>query len=336
MKIIVDAMGGDHAPEQILKGCALAVAEYGVEILLCGKQDVLEQSMKENNINMTGMSIVHAEQVVEMTDSADSVVKEKKNSSMAVGMRMLKEGQGDAFISAGNTGAVITGATLLVKRMKGVKRAAIGGMIPSIGGKKHLLIDSGANVECSAEYLHQFAIMGSMYMKCLYGMDAPRVGLLNNGTEDTKGTALQIEANALLKQEDRICYVGNIEGRDGLLGNVDVVVADGFSGNVYLKALEGMGKMISKSLKGVLFKNFRTKLGTLLIAKEFTAFKKSLDYTEAGGAPLLGVSGIVIKAHGSSDAVAFKNAIRQATELHQAGIIGQLSQMMMPADKREN
>lgn len=335
MKIIVDAMGGDHAPEQILKGCALAVAEYGVEILLCGKQEVIEQSAKENRIDMTGMSIVHAEQVVEMTDHADSVVKEKKDSSMAVGMRMLKEGKGDAFISAGNTGAVITGATLIVKRMKGVKRAAIGGLIPSLGGKKHLLIDSGANVECSAEYLHQFAIMGSMYMKCLYGMDAPRVGLLNNGAEETKGTALQIEANALLKQEDRICYVGNIEGRDGLLGHADVVVADGFSGNVYLKALEGMGKMISQSLKGVLFKNLRTKLGTLLIAKEFNQFKKSIDYTEAGGAPLLGVSGIVIKAHGSSNAVAFKNAIRQATELHQSGIIRQLSEMMMPPAKKE-
>ena len=335
MKIIVDAMGGDHAPDQVLKGCALAVAEYGVEILLCGKQEVIEQSAKENHVDLTGITIVHADQVVEMTDSADSVVKEKKDSSMAVGMRMLKEGKGDAFISAGNTGAVITGATLLVKRMKGVKRAAIGGLIPSIGGKKHLLIDSGANVECSAEYLHQFAIMGSMYMKCLYGMDAPRVGLLNNGTEDTKGTPLQVEANALLKQEDRICYVGNVEGRDGLLGQVDVLVADGFSGNVYLKALEGMGKMFSKSLKGILFKNLRTKIGALLIAKEFTEFKNSFDYTEAGGAPLLGVSGIVIKAHGSSNDVAFKNAIRQATELHKAGIIEQLSGMMMPAAKRE-
>ena len=219
--------------------------------------------------------------------------------------------------------------------MKGVKRAAIGSMIPAKDGKKHLLIDSGANVECSAEYLHQFAIMGSMYMKCMYGLENPRVGLLNNGTEDTKGTPLQIEANALLKEESRICYIGNIEGRDGLLGKVDVVVADGFSGNIYLKSLEGMGKMISGALKGVLFKNLRTKIGTLLIAKEFTQFKKSLDYTEAGGAPLLGVSGIVIKAHGSSNATAFKNAVRQAVELHKAGIVEQLAQMMAPPAKTE-
>lgn len=335
MKIIVDAMGGDNAPVQILKGCALAVAEYGVEIILCGPRNIIEQVAANEKINLSGMTIAEASQVIEMTDSADSVVKEKKDSSMAVGMRMLRAGEGDAFISAGNTGAVITGATLLVKRMKGVKRAAIGGMIPSIGGKKHLLIDSGANVECSAEYLHQFAIMGSMYMKCMYEMDAPRVGLLNNGTEDTKGTDLQRQTNELLKKEDRIRYVGNIEGRDGLMGNVDVVVTDGFSGNIYLKSIEGMGKLISSSLKDVLFKNLRTKLGTLLIAKEFTNFKKSLDYTEAGGAPLLGVSGIVIKAHGSSNDVAFKNAIRQAVELHNAGIIEQLSRMMTPAEKTE-
>ena len=336
MRVIVDAMGGDHAPAQILKGCALAVAEYGVEITLCGCRDIIERVASEESIDLTGMSIVDAAQVVEMTDSADSVVKEKKDSSMAVGMKLLRAGEGDAFISAGNTGAVITGATLLVKRMKGVKRAAIGGMIPSVGGKKHLLIDSGANVECSAEYLHQFAIMGSMYMKCVYGMESPRVGLLNNGTEETKGTDLQRQAHTLLKTEDRINYVGNIEGRDGLLGNVDVVVTDGFSGNIYLKALEGMGKMISTSLKGVLFKNLRTKLGTLLIAKEFTRFKKSVDYTESGGAPLLGVSGIVIKAHGSSNAVSFKNAIRQATELHNANIIDKLAQMMMPVQSGEN
>lgn len=336
MKIIVDAMGGDNAPLQIIKGCALAVAEYGVEIILCGQRDVIERVAADEKIDMTGMTIAEASQVIEMTDSADSVVKEKKDSSMAVGMKLLRAGEGDAFISAGNTGAVITGATLLVKRMKGVKRAAIGSMIPSAGGKKHLLIDSGANVECSAEYLHQFAIMGSMYMKCMYSIDAPRVGLLNNGTEETKGTDLQREANVLLKSEDRIHYIGNIEGRDGLLGNADVVVADGFSGNIYLKALEGMGKMISASIKGVLFKNLRTKLGTLLIAKEFTQFKKSLDYTEAGGAPLLGVSGIVIKAHGSSNAIALKNAIRQSIELHNAKIIEQLSRMMMPTEKSEN
>ncbi len=336
MKVIVDAMGGDHAPEQIMKGCAMAIKEYGIEIVLCGKRDIIEQTAEKENIDMTGMSIVDASQVIEMTDHADSVVKEKKDSSMAVGMRLLKAGEGDAFISAGNTGAIITGATLLVKRMKGVKRAAIGGMIPSKDGKKHLLIDSGANVECTAEYLHQFAIMGSMYMKCLYGMEDPRVGLLNNGTEDTKGTPLQIEANALLRQEERIHFVGNIEARDGVMGEADVVVTDGFSGNIYLKALEGMGKMISTSLKGVLFKNLRTKIGTMLIAKEFTQFKKSLDYTEAGGAPLLGVSGIVIKAHGSSNAVAFKNAVRQPVELHNAGIIDQLTKMMMPQPKTDN
>ncbi len=330
MRIIVDAMGGDNAPEQIMRGCALAVAEYGVDITLCGDPDIIKTVAKEKQIELSGMTIVPATQVIEMTDHADAVVKEKKDSSMAVGMRLLRAGEGDAFISAGNTGAVITGATLLVKRMKGVKRAAIGSVLPSANGGKHLLIDCGANVECSAEYLHQFAIMGSMYMKCLFGMEAPRIGLLNNGTEDTKGTPVHIEANALLSKEDRINFIGNAEGRDGMLGRVDVLVADGFSGNIYLKALEGMGKMISTSLKGVLFKNILTKLGALLMLKEFTAFKKSLDYSEFGGAPLLGVSGIVIKAHGSSDAKGFKSAIRQAVELHNANIIEQLSDMMMP------
>ncbi len=272
MKIIVDAMGGDHAPGQIMQGCAQAVREYGVEIILCGRKDILERVFAEQSVNRTGMEIVDAPDVIEMTDDSDSVVKEKNQSSMAIGLKLLKEGRGDAFVCAGNTGALIVGSTLIVKRIRGVNRAAIASVLPCSGGKA-MLIDSGANAECTPEFLSQFAVMGSVYMNGMYGIENPRIGLLNNGAEETKGTPVHTQAHALLRENEHINFIGNIEGRDGPLGAADVIVADGFSGNIYLKSLEGMGKMISQSLKGVFYKNVITKLGALMCKKEFMAFK---------------------------------------------------------------
>ena len=328
MRIIVDAMGGDHAPLEILRGCESAVQAYGVEILLVGPEEKLKAF--SDQVDFSGMTLVNASQEILMTDHAEAVVREKKDSSMAVGMRLLHEGAGDAFVSAGNTGAVITGATLFVKRMPGVKRGAIGSVLPCAERGKTLLIDCGANAECTPEFLHQFAVMGSLYMREFFGIAEPLVGLLSNGTEDTKGTKTHIEANALLRSDPSLHFAGNIEGRDGPLGAVDVIVADGFSGNVYLKTLEGMGKLISGSLKEVLYKNLRTKIGAFFMKKELMDFKKGLDYSEFGGAPILGVRGVVIKAHGSSDARAFQNAIRQAIELSKAGMVEKMTAALSP------
>ena len=242
---------------------------------------------------------------------------------MAVAFKLLKEDKADAFVSAGNSGAVLVGATLLVKRIRGIKRAALGAVMPSTIGP-YIMLDCGANVECKPEYLDQFAMMGSLYMKSCLGIENPRVVLLNNGTEECKGPELQKQAYQLMKENKSINFIGNIEGREVPLGGSDVVVADGFSGNITLKVSEGWGKLISGSLKEMLTKNLKTKLGALLIMSEINAFRKKLDYKEYGGAPLLGISKPVIKAHGSSDAKAFKNAIRQATTFAKSGMIREI------------
>lgn len=324
MKIIVDAMGGDNAPFEIVKGAVEASKEFGVDIILTGKGDEILKCLHEMGENdlPRGIEIAHASEVISNCDDPSSVTRQKKDSSMSVGLRMLRDGAGDAMVSAGSTGALLSGATLIVKRIKGIRRAAMAPMLPN---KKDgvLLVDCGANVECTAEYLLQFAFMGSYYAKNVCGIENPRIALLNNGSEESKGTALCKEAYALLKDagdKGHINFVGNTEARDVMLGSCDVVVTDGFSGNIFLKGVEGVGMFILSEFKSILKKNIKSKIAALLIKDDIMSLKKKFDSDEVGGTALLGISKPVIKAHGSSDAYAMKNAIRQAINTVKAGI----------------
>ena len=323
MKIILDAMGGDNAPEAPVLGAIEAAKAFGTQITLVGRGDEILNVLKKNGIENLpdGIEICHADDVVDMHDDPGSVIHKRKNSSMVIGLKMLAEGQGDAFVSAGSTGALLTGATLIVKRVRGIRRAAMGPAFPNKTGGKTVILDCGANAECTPEFLLQFGLVGSLFAKKSLGIENPKVGLLNIGTEDSKGTPLQKEAYGMLqKAHDRglINFVGNVESRDVPLGAVDVVVCDGFSGNVLLKGIEGtamfMGSLMSKMFK----KNLLSKIAALLVMKDIKAFKKMLDYREIGGTQFLGIKKPVIKAHGASDALAFRNAVRQAEEAAKA------------------
>lgn len=311
MKIILDAMGGDNAPAEILKGAAAAVAAWPeVEIVAVGDAEKIDACVKENGIGMKNIQVVHAGEVIEMCDEPARAVRTKKDASMVVGLRMLAEGAGDVFVSAGSTGALHVGASLIVRTVKGVKRPALATVIP--GKTPFLLLDCGANVECRASMLEAFGVMGSVYMNKVMGLEKPRVALVNNGAEESKGTPAYVEAHQLLKNNRAIHFVGNIEPRDIPAGAADVVVADGFTGNVVLKLTEGLAKFFSAKLKVMFKKNAGTMLGYLLLKGGVAEFKKSMDADEYGGAPLLGTRRPVIKAHGSSNARAIQNAIRQA------------------------
>ena len=311
MKIILDAMGGDNAPAEILKGAAAATAAWpDVEILAVGDAEKIAACVKENAIEMKNIEIVNATEVIEMCDEPAKAVRAKKDSSMVVGLRMLAEGKGDAFVSAGSTGALHVGASLIVRTVKGVKRPALATVIP--GKTPFLLLDCGANVECRASMLEAFGVMGSVYMNKVMGLEQPRVALVNNGAEESKGTPTYVEAHQLLKNNKAIHFVGNIEPRDIPAGHADVVVADGFTGNVVLKLTEGLAQYFGSKLKEMFKKSLGTKVGYLLLKGGVADFKKSMDADEYGGAPLLGTRRPVIKAHGSSNARAIQNAIRQA------------------------
>ncbi|MCL1807763.1 MAG: phosphate acyltransferase PlsX [Oscillospiraceae bacterium] len=325
MRILADAMGGDNAPFEIVKGAIDAVNELGVEVTLIGRgEDILDVLRKQGHDDLPkGVTVTHASQVVEMTDSPSASGREKPDSSMAVGLRMLAAGEGDAFVSAGSTGALLTGAILTVKRVKGVKRAALAPVVPTKTGGS-VLIDCGANLECKPEYLLQFGAMGSFYAQKVLGIDKPRVGLLNIGAEETKGPELLKESYKLLMEAGRagiIHFVGNIEGRDAAFGAADVIVSDGYAGNIFLKTLEGVGLFYADMLKGMFTKNALTKVSALIVKSGLRSFKKKVDYTETGGSPLLGLQKPVIKAHGSSNAKAFKNAIRQAVNFSAGAVI---------------
>ena len=319
MKIIIDAMGGDLAPETPVLGALQGAKDFGAQITLVGRGEEILQVMKKNGISdlPEGVEIANADDVVDMHDDPATVLHKRKNSSMVVGLRMLAEGQGDAFISAGSTGALLTGATLLVKRVKGIRRAAMGPAMPNKAGGKTVILDCGANAECTPEFLLQFGLVGSLYAKKCLGIENPRVGLLNIGAEDSKGTPLQKEAYGLLQEAGSrglLNFTGNVEARDVPMGAVDVVVCDGFSGNVLLKSIEGtaafMGSLVSRMFK----KNALTKVAALLCSSGIKSLKKLLDYREIGGTQFLGIRKPVIKAHGSSDAKAFRNAVGQAME----------------------
>ena len=325
MKIIVDAMGGDHAPEEIVRGALEAHRAHGVEILLVGRAaEVLRavEACGERTLP-AGVEIRDASEVVEIEDDPATAFKMKKDSSLTVGLNLLRDGAGDAFVSAGSTGALLAGATLVVKRIRGIRRAAMGPVIPTAAGKL-VLCDCGANAECTPEYLLQFAYLGSYYAKRVLEIEKPRVALLNIGAEEEKGDALRREACALLKEAGeagRIHFAGNLEANEAMMGGADVLVADGFTGNVMLKSLEGTAKFLLKELKGVFLSSAKTKMAAALVKPGLAEMKKLLDPGEIGGTPFLGISKPVIKAHGSSDARAVRNAILRAKEYAESGFI---------------
>lgn len=325
MRVVIDAFGGDNAPLEIVKGASLASLEYGCEITLCGDETEINRVISENDLKFFGeLKIVHTEDIISMHDDPTSLLKTHKESSMALAFKELSEDRADAFVSAGSTGAVVVGGTLIVKRIKGIKRPALGGMIPSPKGR-YMLMDMGANSECRPEMLEQFGIMASAYLKGVEGISNPKIGLLNIGTEDTKGTELQKEAYELLKNAP-INFVGNIESREMPKGECDAVITDGFTGNIALKLIEGTASTLFKLIKQALYKNIFNKLAALVIEKDLYSLKSMMDSTEVGGAPLLGVKKPVIKAHGNSDAKALKNAIRQAITFTETKVIDAIAE----------
>lgn len=325
MKMIIDCMGGDNAPLEMLKGVIDAKAELGGEYLLVGHKEILENTARENGLDISGFEILHAETVITMEDDS-MAFREKKDSSMTMALKALANGEGDAMVSCGNTGTLFAGATLTVRRIKGVHRAALAATLPF--NPPVLLLDCGANVTVQPEFLPQFAAMGSAYMKALYGLDNPRVGLLNNGAEEHKGTPLHTEAHQLLKACPDIHFVGNVEGNQVPFGACDILVTDGFTGNVLLKTMEGMGKLFMTRMKGIFYASVISKLAALTVKKSFMQFKKDMDVKEHGGSPILGLRKPVIKAHGSSDARAFKSAIRQAMRFAESGAIESLERQL--------
>ena len=325
MKIIVDAMGGDNAPQAIVQGALDAHKLHGVDIVLVGRMAEVLQAVENCGVKElpAGVEIKDATEVVEICDDPATAFKVKKDSSLTVGMTMVKNGEGDAFVSAGSTGALLAGATLLVKRIRGIRRAAMGPAVPVLGGRA-ILCDCGATADCTPEYLLQFAYLGSYYAKRVMGLENPRVALLNIGAEESKGDELRHEAFAVLKEAGeagRINFIGNIEASDAVLGGADVIVADGFSGNIMLKSLEGTAKFLLKELKKAFLSSTKTKLAAVMLKSQISEIKKLLDPSEVGGTPFLGISKPVIKAHGSSDARAICNAVLRAKEYAESGFI---------------
>ena len=324
MRIAIDAFGGDNAPLEIIKGARLGADEYGVTPVLVGDEEIIKKCAAENGIPLEGIEIKHASDVISMHDELTSILKAKKECSMAVAFRMVADGEADAFLSAGSTGAVVVGGTLIVKRIKGIKRVALASMIPGLKNP-FLMLDIGANAESRPEMLAQYGLMASVYLEKVEGRANPTIGLLNIGTEETKGDELHLEAYKLLS-EAPINFIGNIESREIMKGECDAVITDGFTGNIALKLIEGVTSSFFKLLKGVFYKNLKTKLAALTLKGGLSEVKKKADYEEVGGAPLLGCSKPVIKAHGSSKAMAIKNAIHQAVVYTEKDVIGQISE----------
>lgn len=319
MKIIVDGMGGDNAPIEIVKGVVDAVNDFNIDVILVGKEDILFQELSKYKYTEGKIEILNADDVISNDDDPALAIRRKKDSSMVVGLKALTEGIGDGFISAGSTGALLAGGLFIVKRIAGIERAALTTIYPTSKGIS-LLVDAGANVDCKPEYLKQFGIMGSIYMENVMGNNNPKVGLVNIGVEESKGNQLSKETYNLLK-DSNINFIGNIEGRDIPTGNADVIVADGFVGNVVLKLTEGMAISIFDLLKIAFFENTKSKIGAMLLKPQLKNIKKKMDYREYGGAPLLGTKRPIVKAHGSSDALAIRNGIKQLMNFIEKDII---------------
>ena len=328
MKIIVDAMGGDNAPLEIVKGALQGRARWGVDIVLTGDAAQILRALEECGEKTVpqGVEIANATQTVEMCDDPATVFRHKKDTSMGVGLTMLRDGKADALVSAGSTGALLTGATLITKRVRGIRRAAMAPVIPTTTGRA-VLIDCGANAECTPEYLVQFAYLGNFYAKRVLGIGTPRVGLLNIGAEDSKGTDLQKQTLVCLREADaagHLHFIGNIEAKEAIKGGCDVIVTDGFSGNILLKTMEGVGSFAGSALKGMFKKNLLTKLAALAVMPGLRDFKAQLDPNKVGGTAFIGISKPVIKAHGASNAEAIENAVGQAKQFAQSGLVADI------------
>ena len=333
MKIAMDAFGGDNAPDEVIKGAVMAVKEYGVEIFLTGDEKLIRERFKALGLSDKNITVVNADGIIQIEDNPMEIRKSKLNSSMGMAFQLVKNGEADAFVSAGSTAALVVGGTMLIGRIKGVKRPALAPIMPGISGN-YILLDGGANVECRPEMLQQFAIMGSVYMDKILDVQSPRVGLLNVGTEEEKGRELEHETYELLKKTD-LNFIGNVEGRDVPLGACDVIVTDGFTGNVFLKTVEGMGSFMKKSLKTLFYSSVGGKIGAVFTMKNIKALSKKMDYKEVGGSPLLGCAKPVIKAHGSSDARAFMNAARQAKEFIENNVIEAITESLSTVSEGE-
>ncbi|MBR1533587.1 MAG: phosphate acyltransferase PlsX [Ruminococcus sp.] len=336
MKIIVDAFGGDNAPLAPIQGAIEAHQEYGVDIILTGDEATIQRTAADHNLSLNGITIVHAPDVFTNDDQPSTIrSKAKANTSMAVGLNLLKKGEGDAFVSAGNSGALGAGAMFLVKRIKGIQRVAFAPVMPN-SKSYFMLIDSGVNTDVRPKALQQFAMMGSIYMNKVMGYENPRVGLANVGTEEHKGDTLRQETYVLLKDTPSINFIGNVEGRDIPLDGADVVVCDGFTGNMILKTYEGVAIALMKKIKGVFMKNLKTKLAALVVKSDLKELKKSMDYDEVGGAPVLGCAKPVFKAHGSANAKTIKNAIRVTIDYVKNDVIASITEALKDMDDTEN
>ena len=342
MRVVVDAMGGDNAPLEIVKGALAANRKTGVEIALVGRPEEVGKALASCGAAQLpqGVTLVPASEVIEICDDPATAFKTKKDSSVTVGMTLLKNGEADAFVSTGSTGALLSAATLVVKRVRGIRRAAMAPVIPTAGGQA-VLVDCGANAECTVEYLMQFAYLGSFYASHVLGVKNPRVGLLNIGAEPSKGDTLRRETWQALTEaaeQGHLNFIGNIEAKEAMKGGCDVIVADGFSGNVMLKTVEGVGSFLGREIKGMFLKNLGSKVAALLVRDGLRAFKDRLNPDKVGGTPFLGISKPVIKAHGSSNAEAIENAVYQAVSVAESGIAQAIADNihLMKVEKGEN
>ncbi|HHX60159.1 MAG TPA: phosphate acyltransferase PlsX [Epulopiscium sp.] len=323
-KIAIDVMSGDHAPLEIIKGCVEASQETDATLILVGNKEIITNELKKYTYQAERIEIVDAQEVITMEDSPVMAIRRKKDSSMVVGLNLVKDKKADGLVSAGNTGALLAGGTLLVGRLKGVERPALASLIPVDKGFS-LLMDCGANVDAKASYLMQFAQMGHIYMKELMTIDNPSIGLINIGVEEEKGNAVVKETFGLLKASN-LNFVGNIEARDISLGQADILICDGFVGNVVLKQMEGFGMWIFKLLKEELTKNWVRKMGAMIIMPALKSLKNRFDYAEQGGAPLLGLNGLVLKTHGSAKAKQIKHTILQGVRLAEQDVVSKIEQ----------
>lgn len=324
MRLAVDGMGGDFAPDAVIQGCVDAVKEYGVDIIITGPENIIKGKLEGFDYPKDKIQVVNATEIISPNEEPVKALKKKKDSSLVKALSLVKTGEADAILSAGSTGALMAGASLIVGRIRGIKRVALAPIMPGKNAP-FMIIDAGANVDCKSSYLVQFALMGKIYFENILNVSNPTIGIVNIGAEEEKGNELTKEAHKLLKQTD-FNFVGNVEPRDIPAGDINVLVCDGFVGNTILKTYEGVASNIFSMLKEDIMSSFTTKLGGLLLKPVFSRFKKKFDYTEYGGSAFLGSNGIVIKAHGSSNAKAFKNAIRQAVAAHENKIVDKIKE----------
>lgn len=334
MRIVVDGMGGDNAPKSIVGGVVEAIKEYNVDIIITGDKDLLEKEFTNYEFDKSKLEIVHTSEIIENEDKPVKAIRRKKDSSMVVGLNLVKENKADAIVSAGSTGALLTGATLVVGRIRGIDRPCLCPCMPNIKGGMTIIADSGANADCKTRNLSEFAMMSNIYLKKVLDIESPRVGLANIGSEEGKGNELVKAAYEELKTMD-LNFVGNIEGRDVIESKADIIVCDGFTGNIILKTCEGVAMGMMKLMKETLMSSTKGKLGALLIKDDMRKLKSFLDYSEYGGAPFLGVKGGVIKAHGSSDSKAIKNAINQAIHFVEGNVVEDIEAYLLVKKEEE-